>query len=255
MGEGKLTIIVDGVRVDAIHGQNILQACDAAGIYIPRLCYHPDLKPAGHCRLCTCKIDGRRVSACTMPVSHGLVIETNTKELNDDRRSIIEMLFAEGNHFCASCEKSGDCELQALGYRLGMLVPMFPSLWEHRTIDATHPDIFIDRNRCVLCSRCVRASRIVDGKSVFGFKGRGIWTTLNIDSEGRLDETALAAADKAAHVCPVGCIVIKRSGYLVPYGQRRFDERPIGSDIETRRNSGKGGAVVDPEPGGSSSHA
>ncbi len=116
-----------------------------------------------------------------------------------------------------------------------MIAPQLPYLWPKRKLDATHPDIFIDRNRCVLCSRCIRASRTEDGKSVFGFEGRGIHMLLNIDTKGRLDETKLAAADKAAHICPVGCIVIKRTGYLTPYGARAFDQKPIGSDIEARQ--------------------
>lgn len=234
MRADKVTFTVDGIEIEAAAGQTIIQACDAAGIYIPRLCYHPDLEPAGHCRVCTCKIDGRRSSACTMPAATGMVVESNTPELNGDRRTVIEMLFVEGNHFCPSCEKNGDCELQALGYRLGMAAPTLPYLWPKRELDATHPDIFIDRNRCVLCSRCIRASRTVDGKSVFGFEGRGIHMRLNIDAKN-LDDTAIAAADKAVHVCPVGCIVIKRTGYRTPYGSRRFDQTPIGSDIEAKR--------------------
>jgi [NiFe] hydrogenase diaphorase moiety small subunit len=90
---------VDGVEIETAPGQTIIQACDAAGVYIPRLCYHPDLEPAGHCRVCTCKIDGRRSSACTMPAAPGMVVESNTPELNGDRRTLIEMLFVEGNHF------------------------------------------------------------------------------------------------------------------------------------------------------------
>jgi [NiFe] hydrogenase diaphorase moiety small subunit len=234
MSEKNFTFTVDGVEVKAVAGQTIIEACDAAGIYIPRLCHHPDLAPAGHCRVCSCKIDGRRSNTCTMPAAKGMVVENDIPELNEDRRVIIEMLFVEGNHFCPSCERSGSCELQALGYRLGMTGPRLPYLWPQRELDATHPDIFIDRNRCILCSRCIRASRMVDGKSVFGFERRGIHTRLNIDAE-HLDETALAAADKAAHVCPVGCIVIKRTGYRTPHGHRRFDTEPIGSDIEARR--------------------
>ncbi len=231
----KICFTIDGVRVEALHGQTILQACDAAGIYIPRLCYHPDLEPAGHCRVCTCTIAGRHAIACTMVAVDGMVVESETAELNADRLSLIEMLFVEGNHICPSCEKSGDCELQALGYRLGMVAPTTPYLWPRRKIDATHPDIFIDRDHCILCSRCIRASRTEDGKTVFGFEGRGINTLLSIGIPGRLDDTALQAADKAAHVCPVGCILIKRTGYLVPEGKRLYDEKPIGSDIEARR--------------------
>ncbi len=236
MSEAKFTFTVDGVEVEATQGQTIIEACDAAGVYIPRLCYHPDLEPAGHCRVCTCKIDGRRGSACTMPAANGMVVESNIRELNDDRRTLIEMLFVEGNHFCPACEKSGNCELQALGYFLGMTGPTLPYLWPQRELDVTHPDIFIDRNRCVLCSRCIRASRTVDGKSVFGFEGRGIHMRLNVDAKS-LDKTTIAAADKAVHVCPVGCIVIKRTAYQTPYGRRKFDEAPISSDVEAKRAS------------------
>jgi len=238
MSDSMLTFTVDGVEVEATPGQTIIQACDAARVYIPRLCYHPDLEPAGHCRVCTCRINGRPGSSCTMPVAHGMVVESNTPQLNEDRRVLIEMLFVEGNHFCPSCEKSGDCELQALGYRLGMMGPRLPYQWPQRELDATHPDIFIDRNRCVLCSRCIRASRTADGKSVFGFEGRGIHVRLNVDGK-HLDETTLAAIDKAVHVCPVGCIVVKRNGYRIPYGDRTYDQAPIGSDIEARRRKMK----------------
>lgn len=238
MSAPTFTITVDGVEVPFTAGQTIIEACDAAGIYIPRLCHHPDLAPAGHCRVCTCKIDGRRGSSCTMPATRGMVVENDTPELNDDRRVLIEMLFVEGNHFCPSCEKSGDCELQALGYRLGMTAPQLPYLWPQRELDASHPDIAIDRNRCILCSRCIRASRGADGKSVFGFEGRGIHMRLAIDA-ARLAETPISVLDKAAHVCPVGCIIIKRTGYLTPYGSRTFDQVPIGHDIEAARGGAK----------------
>ncbi len=239
MTEEDFLFTVNGLEVKAKAGQTIIAACDAAGIFIPRLCHHPDLKPAGHCRLCTCNIDGRRASACTMPAAAGMVVISENEELNSDRRALLEMLFVEGNHFCPTCEKSGDCELQALAYRLGVSSPSLPYQWQRYEIDASHPEVFIDRNTCVLCSRCIRASRDVDGKSVFGFAGRGLGMRLNIDSSAGLDDTTFSAIDKAARVCPVGCIVIKRTGYRIPLGQRRFDNAPIGADIESRRQTRK----------------
>ena len=240
MAGSTFTITVDGVGVPAREGQTVIQACDEAGIYIPRLCYHPDLIPGGHCRMCTCLIDKRPAAACITPATPGMTVENDTPECNADRRAILEMMFVEGNHICPACEKSGCCELQALGYRLGMLAPALPYLWPYREVVATHPDIFIDYNRCILCNRCVRASRLADGKTVFALEGRGIRTHINTGSEGRLDATTLAAADKAAHVCPVGAILIKRTAFLVPYGEREFDKRPIGAGIEARRQAAKG---------------
>ena len=226
---------VDGIAVAATAGQSLIEACDDAGIYIPRLCHHPDLTPSGNCRVCTCTVNGRQSAACVTPAAHGMVVENDTPRLTDDRRTIIEMLFVEGIHPCPYCVASGDCELQALGYRLGMTAPTEAYLWPRRKLDATHPDITLDHDRCILCSRCIRASRMEDGKTVFGFEGRGIAMRLNVDAQGGLGETQMAAIDKAASVCPVACIVINRDSYRVPNGERRFDKAPIGNDIEARR--------------------
>jgi [NiFe] hydrogenase diaphorase moiety small subunit len=228
-------LTVDGIEIEAVEGQSVLEACDAAGIYIPRLCYHPELEAAGNCRVCTCKINGRNAAACVTPAVHGMAVENVTAQLTGDRRAIIEMLFVEGNHPCPYCVASGDCELQALGYRLGMVAPTQPYQFPGRPIDATHPDIYLDHDRCILCSRCIRASRMEDGKTIFGFEGRGIAMRLNVDAAGGLGATQMAAIDKAARVCPVACIVIKRDSYRVPNGSRRFDKAPIGSEIEAKR--------------------
>ncbi|NPD68182.1 2Fe-2S iron-sulfur cluster binding domain-containing protein (plasmid) [Lichenicola cladoniae] len=235
MDDATIRFTVDGIEIEAVAGQTVIEACDAAGIYIPRLCHHPDLAPAGQCRVCTCTINGRNGAACVTPAMQGMVVENETKPLNDDRRAIIEMLFVEGNHPCVYCVASGDCELQALGYRLGLDAPKQPYLWPGRPLDTTHPDIILDHDRCILCSRCIRASRMEDGKTVFGFEGRGIAMRLNVDAQGGLGETQMAAIDRAASVCPVACIVIKRDSYKVPNGKRRFDVSPIGSDIEAKR--------------------
>lgn len=228
----EITIYIDGKEIMARPDQTVMQAADEAGIYIPRLCYHKDLIPAGHCRVCTVKINGKPTNACSNPVAEGMVIENDTPELNEERKHIIEMLFVEGNHFCPFCEASGDCELQALGYRFGMLTPTYPYLWPDKEVDASHPDVYIDRNRCVLCGRCVRASRDLDGKSVFGFEYRGVEKRITVNARGPLSETQMSAADKAASICPTGSLVIKRVGYAKPFGTRLYDKEPIGSDIE-----------------------
>jgi [NiFe] hydrogenase diaphorase moiety small subunit len=235
MSADKVKIILDGQTVEAKTGQTILEAASEAGIYIPHLCYHKDLLPGGHCRVCTVKVNGKPINACTMVVGEGMVIENNTDELNDMRKSIIEMLFVEGNHICPACEKSGNCELQALAYRFQMMAPRYPYQFPKRELDGSHPDLYIDRNRCVLCGRCVRSSREIDKKNVFGFEGRGSDMRLAVDARHSLAETDLVAADKAASYCPTGSLMVKRVGWKIPVGSRKFDKQPIGSDIENRR--------------------
>ena len=237
MSEKTVNVTIDGKPVEGRPGETIMQVADRAGIYIPRLCAHKDLSPFGACRVCTCKVNGRPQAACTTPIAEGMSIENDTDELNDFRRNIVEMLFVEGNHFCMFCEKSGNCELQALGYRLGMLSPRHKYLYpSDRDVDGSHPDIMIDRNRCILCGRCVRASRDLDGKTVFQFVGRGKHKKVGIDARARLADTELDVTDKAVDICPVGAIIKKRTGYMVPIGERLYDSKPIGSEIEEKES-------------------
>ena len=161
-------------------------------------------------------------------------MDVDTPELNAMRRSLVQMLFIEGNHFCPSCEKSGSCQLQALGYEFEMMSPHFVELYPHREVDASHPDVLIDFNRCILCELCVRASRDVDHKDVFAIAGRGLDAKLIINSPtGRLGDSAFAVTDRAASVCPVGAIVVKRVGFKTPIGDRRYDLESISAEADS----------------------
>ncbi|MCE1241193.1 MAG: 2Fe-2S iron-sulfur cluster-binding protein [Azonexaceae bacterium] len=227
------TFSIDGQRIAFEPGQTILQAALAAGVYIPHLCHHPDLKPHGSCKLCTVVVNGRNGSACTQKAMPGLEVENNSPALNDRRRVLLQMLFVEGNHFCPGCEKSGNCQLQALAYDLEMLTPHFRHAFPARQVDTSHPDVWLDRNRCVMCELCVRASRDLDGKNVFMLAGRGADSKIVVNSpSGLLGDSELAPDDRAAQVCPVGAILPKRVGYVVPIGQRQFDAQPISRQVD-----------------------
>jgi [NiFe] hydrogenase diaphorase moiety small subunit len=228
------TFRIDGVEVTAKPGQTIMEAADAAGIYIPRLCDVDGLRHQGGCRVCTVKVGGRSVSSCTQPAEAGIEVENNTENRNRVRRDLVEMLFHEGNHLCPICEKSGNCELQAMAYRLEMTAPTrFPYLEPCRDLDASHPDIALDTNRCISCGRCIRASQDVDGKGVFGYVGRGIHRRVAVNGDN-LADTEAALADKAMSVCPVGCIIRKNEGFRMPIGARHFDHGLIGHEIEEK---------------------
>ena len=190
---GAPTFLLDGEDVPFQPGESVLQAALTAGRYIPHLCYHPEFTPHGSCKVCTCKVNGRTVASCTTPAEAAVEVESNTDELNELRRTLVQMLFAEGNHFCPSCEKSGNCGLQALGYDLGVMTAGFRHLFPERPVDASHPEIWLDFNRCILCELCVRASRDVDGKHVFALGGRGLDKHLIVNHEsGRLADTDVA---------------------------------------------------------------
>lgn len=228
MNDERPTFSIDGRPVAFTPGQTVLQAALGAGVYIPHLCFHPEFAPHGSCKLCTVTVDGRPASACTTQAQAGLDVGNDTPELNIRRRSLLQMLFVEGNHFCPSCEKSGHCQLQALAYALQMQTPHFRHFFPNRAVDATHPEVWLDFNRCIMCELCVRASRDVDHKNVFALAGRGMASHIVVNApSGKLGDTDFAATDRAAHVCPVGAILPKRVGFAVPIGQRPYDRMPI----------------------------
>lgn len=227
------TFTLDGRTIPFTEGQTIIQAATAAGVFIPHLCYHPEFKPHGSCKLCTVKVNGRQTASCTMRAAPGMVVESETEEINAERRALTQMLFVEGNHFCPSCEKSGKCQLQATAYHLGMMSPHFDHFFPNRPVDASHPELLLDFNRCILCSLCVRASRDVDGKNVFALSGRGIKTRLIVNAKsGKLADTDIDLSDKATQVCPVGVILKKRKGFDTPIGERLYDRKPISETVE-----------------------
>lgn len=228
MSDPAPTFLLDGLPVPFTAGQTILEAARAAGRYIPHLCWHPDFPPHGSCKLCIVKVGGRHVSSCATPAREGSEVESDTAEMNAERRALLQMLFVEGNHFCPSCEKSGHCQLQALAYDLEMMTPRFNLFYPDRPVDASHPEVLLDFNRCIYCELCVRASRDKDHKNVFALTNRGIRKHLVVNAEsGRLGDTDFSAEDAAASICPVGVILRKRVGFAVPIGRRTYDEKPI----------------------------
>ncbi len=229
------SFLLDGEEIPFNPGQTLIEAARAAGKWIPHLCWHPDFAPHGSCKLCTVKIGNRHVAACTTQAAPGMEVENRTPDLDDKRRTLLQMLFVEGNHFCPSCEKSGHCLLQATAYDLGMMSPHFDHFYPDRPVDASHPEVMLDFNRCILCELCVRASRDVDGKNVFALTGRGIRSHLTVNADsGKLADTDFAATDRAASICPVGVILKKRRGFSVPIGKRPYDAAPV-SEREVER--------------------
>jgi [NiFe] hydrogenase diaphorase moiety small subunit len=222
---------IDGKECMSEEGKYLVEAARANGVFIPTLCNYPGIPPKGSCRICTVLIAGRPATACTTPVAEGLVIQSEIPELNDFRKSVVEILFAEGNHFCPSCERSGNCELQALAYRYRMTAPDFPYMFPKREIEAWHPKILKDHNRCILCKRCIRGVHNQEGKALFAYGKRADKLVINIDPDTSKDMSD-ELAQRCMDICPVGSIVRKGLGFGTPIGKRRYDLAPIGSGTE-----------------------
>jgi len=219
--------LIDGESCKAPEGENLISAAKRNGTYIPTLCYLEGHESLGTCRVCTIRLQGKSVAACTLSVSEGMELEVNSSELQDMRKALIELLFVEGNHFCPSCEKSGDCELQALGYAMDMRVARYPYRFSPYDVNYQGTKIIMEHNRCVLCKRCTNLYLDDENKRVFSFIGRGSDTRvmLDLEREKSLSQEKLL---EAKHLCPVGAILIQGGGFDRPIGTRKFDKAPIG---------------------------
>ncbi len=224
----KIHLTIDGVKVEAEEGETLVDVIRRSGTYIPTLCYPgKEYGCLGTCRVCTCKVNGNYAATCTLPVSDGMEVEANSQEDRDIRKAIIEMLFTEGKHNCPSCEKSGRCDLQGVAYETGMMVSRFPYRFPVTENDDRSEKIWLERDRCIFCQRCVNLIKDEEtGKKIFNISKRGGKARIEIDVElaNRMSEEQ---ALKAMELCPVGCILRKGVGFNHPIGQRKYDIKSI----------------------------
>ena len=209
-------LTINGKQIEAAEGITVLAAAKQAGIEIPTLCAHKELTPFGGCRLCIVEVQGFRVpiASCTLPVSNGMVINTETEALKKSRKFILSMLFSERNHFCPFCQVSGgDCDLQNAAYHEEMTHwPMQPG-WNGYPVDSSHPYFILDNNRCILCRRCVRACAELTGNFTLTMAERGAATLVVADTNVPLGESTCVKCGSCVQVCPTGALIDRTSAY------------------------------------------
>ncbi len=206
------TLVIDGEHIGAREDETILDAAREHGIVIPTLCHLDGLSEVGACRLCLVEVKGapRPLPACVTRVAEGMEVTTDTPRLAAYRRMIVELLFAEGNHICSTCVVNGHCDLQGLGYAVGMTHVRYPYQAPRRFLDASHERFVADHNRCILCTRCVRVCDEVEGAHTWDVGGRGRRSRVIIDLNqpwGTSD--TCTSCGKCVQVCPTGALFEK----------------------------------------------
>ncbi len=211
----EINLTINGRQVKGKKGDTVLEVCQANGIDVPTLCHLDGLSDVGACRMCVVEIEKERrpVPSCTYPARDGLVVKTDTEQLEKYRRQILELLFTERNHFCMFCEQSGDCELQKLAYRYQMDNVRYPYTFPSLSVDSLSDYLVIDHNRCVLCGRCVRACNEVAASRTLDFSHRGWKTLIAADMEQSLGESSCLLCGACVQACPTGAIFSKLSLY------------------------------------------
>ncbi len=206
-----VNILIDGQKLQVPNTATVLEAAQHAGVKIPTLCYHPELRPEGNCRVCMVEIAGARslVASCVYPVSEGMVIRTNTEAVRAARKTVVELLLANHPQDCLSCQRNLNCELQSIAADLGIRQVRFDGEKKSHPLDNHNPSIVRDQNKCILCGRCIRACSERQGVHVYSFANRGFDTVVVPAFNQGLHEVACTYCGQCASVCPTAAIVVK----------------------------------------------
>lgn len=211
MAENKKTLFIDGKEVEFTNEPNVLEVIRKAGLNVPTFCYRPDLTQFGACRMCVVEIEGRGIqSSCTMPPEPGLKIQLNTEKTRRIRKTVLELLLANHDRECTTCEKSGNCELQKYSEEYGIKNIKFPSKAkdDYLPLDTSNPSIVRDPNKCILCGACVRACKEFQGHAVLGFANRGSKTVVQPMAGRDFSQTDCIFCGQCQAVCPTGALTI-----------------------------------------------
>jgi len=217
-----LKITIDGKTTDVPEGVTVLDAAKRLHISIPTLCHHPKLSPFGGCRLCVVEIKGvpRPVTSCTTPVTDGMEVTTATPQLEELRKTVLELILSDHPNDCMVCERAGDCTLQELAYLYGIRDNPFGG--QRRTYEKRDGNPFIERDleKCIMCGRCVKVCDEVEGVSAIDFGYRGFNAKICTPFERDLD---CEFCGQCVAVCPTGAL----TGKLWKQRGRQKDVREI----------------------------
>ncbi|UCF89785.1 MAG: (2Fe-2S)-binding protein, partial [Desulfobacterales bacterium] len=211
----KIRLHIDDQEVSVVPGATVLDAIQKAGIYIPTLCHDPHLKPFGACRLCIVQINGLRglPTACTTPAQNGMVVVTETEEIQRIRRTIVALAIANHPTDCLLCQKSQTCELLAVARYLAVekrSMERFRRETPDKPLDTSNPAFDFDPNKCILCGKCVRVCQEIQGLGAIDFAGRGYRTRIATFGARPLLESNCQTCGECVERCPTGALTLKK---------------------------------------------
>lgn len=208
----KKTLFINNQEVEFTDEKTVLEVIRNNGFNVPTFCDRPELSQFGACRMCVVEQEGRGIQAsCTMPPRAGIKIFTHSAKVRKIRKTILELLLANHDRECTTCEKSGNCDLQRYAEEYDVRSIKYPSMKKEDMleIDDSNPSIVRDPNKCILCGACVRACNEFQGHAVLGFANRGSKTVVQPMNGRKLSEVDCVYCGQCQSVCPTGALTIK----------------------------------------------
>ncbi len=207
----EITITINRRKIRIQEECTVLEAATTAGIYIPTLCQAPNLKPYGACRLCIVHIDGMKTlpTSCTTQVREGMVVETETDEIQQIRRMIIELAIADHPYECLTCPKSESCELLKVARYLEVKkesIERFRCFEKNMPEDRSNPAFDFDPNKCILCGKCVRTCNEIQMLGAIDFAGRGYQTRISTFGGSPWSTSICQTCGECVDQCPTGAL-------------------------------------------------
>jgi formate dehydrogenase (NADP+) alpha subunit len=209
----EITLAIDGSKIKANRGDTVLKAALDNGIYIPHLCYHPELKSLGACRLCMVEIKGRGLTiSCKVPVEDGMVVTTESPEIDKVRRIAAELLIADHDVRCLECARNTDCKLQEIAAYIGIdegRLERLKRTTRNLPVDDSNPFFSRDLNKCILCGICIQTCDEIQGVNAIDFAFRGHDTKVSAMKDKPIIESACVSCGECVVRCPVGALIPK----------------------------------------------
>ena len=222
-------LTIDGQPVEVEEGTTILQAAKKACIHIPTLCYHEDLSIKAVCRICVVEVEGQRLlpTACSTPVSEGMVVQTASPKVLKARRNILELIFARHPQECLVCPKDGKCDLQKVAQDVGMHLDIrYDKQLRHQKEDWSSPAIMRNPQKCILCGRCMEVCNEIQGINVLSKENRGFHTLIAPAYGEKLADTNCINCGQCVQVCPTGALTVHYHTYGL-YRQKELGKKLI----------------------------
>jgi iron-only hydrogenase group A len=212
MADNEVNLTINDQKITVPRGTTIMQAADKLGFHIPRLCYHPDLSIEGACRVCIVKVEGINyfVTSCSAVVEEGMVVLTNSPEIRQARRDIIELILDNHPKDCQTCERDGNCELQKLAYTFGVRERLFEGKRKRFPLENSSCSVVRDAEKCILCGRCIRVCEEVQGVCNLSQHHRGFSTVVCPAYGNKMDESVCVQCGQCINVCPTAAMQEKR---------------------------------------------